>query len=74
MNFDSTGKIKNSIEIKIEGKSRQNVENKQTFELTEKFEIEGKTRQHAENKQTLDLKEKIGIEGKTRQTIGTNLT
>ena len=33
-------------------KSRQNAENKQTFDLSGKVEIEGKNRQNAENKQT----------------------
>ena len=42
--YNLTGKIE------IEGKSRQNAENKQTFHLTEKIEIEGKSRQNAENK------------------------
>ena len=36
-------------------KTRQNAENKQTFDLTEKNEIEGKTCQNAENKQTFHL-------------------
>ena len=41
--------------IKIEEKTRQNTENKQTFDLTEKIEIDGKTRQNAENKQTFGI-------------------
>ena len=41
--------------IEIEGKTRQNTENKQTLDLSGKIEIEGKTRQNAENKQTLNL-------------------
>ena len=36
-------------------KSRQNTENKQTFDLSGKIDIEEKTRQNAENKQTFDL-------------------
>ena len=39
--------------IEIEGKTRQNAENKQTFDLTRKLNFEEKTRQNAENKQTL---------------------
>ena len=44
------------VKIEIEGKTRQNVENKQTFDFRVKIEIEpeGKTRQNAENKQTFD--------------------
>ena len=56
-----TGKIK--IEGKIR-KTRQNAENKQTFDLTGKIEIEGKTRQNAENKQTFGL---FGENGKMRR-------
>ena len=41
--------------IKIEGKTRQIAENKQTFDLSGKIEIEGKNRQNAENKQTFSL-------------------
>ena len=53
--------------IEIEGKSRQNAVNKQTFDLTGKIEIVGKSCQIAENKQTFDLTgEKMEIEGKTR--------
>ena len=37
-------------EIRVE-KTRQNAENKQTFDLTGKIEIVRKTRQNAENKQ-----------------------
>ena len=55
-------------------KTRQNAENKQTFELQfafdrirEKFKLGGKTCQNAESKQTFDLTGKIEIEGKTRQ-------
>ena len=47
-----------SVKIEIERKTRQNAENKQTFDLTGKIEIEGKTRQNAENKQTFDLTRK----------------
>ena len=36
-------------------KSRQNAENKQTFDLSVEIEIEGKTRQNAENKQTFSI-------------------
>ena len=39
----------------MRGKTRQNAENKQTFDLTGKIEIEVKTRQNAENRQTFDL-------------------
>ena len=49
LKLDLTGKID------IEGKTRQNAENKQTLDLTGKIEIEGKTRQNAENKQTFGL-------------------
>ena len=45
--------------IEIVGKTRQNPENKQTFDLTGKIEIEVKTRQSAENKQTFDLTGKL---------------
>ena len=38
------------IENELRGKSRQNAENRQTFDLTGKIEIEGKTRQNAKNK------------------------
>ena len=48
----------------VEGKTRQNTENKQTFDLGRKIEIEGKTRQIAENKQTFDLTRIMKIEGK----------
>ena len=41
--------------IKIEEKTRQNAENKQTFDLTGKIEYDGKTRQNEENKQTFDF-------------------
>ena len=37
-------------------KTRQNSENKQTFDLMGKIEIEGKTCQNAENKQTFYFK------------------
>ena len=40
------------VSNKIREKSRQNTENKQTFELTGKIENEWKSRQNAENKQT----------------------
>ena len=51
----------------MRGKSRQNAENKQTFDLTGKIEIEieggnRKTRQNAENKQTFDLTGKVEID------------
>ena len=46
-----TRKVEKKIEI--EGKTCQNAENKQTFDLTRKNQITGKTRQNAENKQTL---------------------
>ena len=36
-------------------KTRQNAENKQTFDSTGKIQIEGKTRQNAESKQTFGL-------------------
>ena len=36
-------------------KTRQNSENKQTFDLTGKMEIEGKSRQNSEIKQTFGL-------------------
>ena len=39
--FAFTGKIG----IDVKGKTRQNAENKQTFDLNEKIGIEGKTRQ-----------------------------
>ena len=45
-------------------KTRQNAENKQTFDLTAKIEIDEKTRQSGENKQTLNLTGNIEIEGK----------
>ena len=47
-------------------KTRQNTENKLTFDLTGKIEveIEEKTRQNAENKQTFDLSGKNEIQGK----------
>ena len=55
-------------------KTRQNAENKQTFDLQfafdrirEKFKLWGKTCQNAKSKQTFDLTGKIEIEGKTRQ-------
>ena len=51
-----------SAKIDIEGKTRQNAKNKQTFDLTSKIEIEGKTRQNTENKQTFDLMGKLSIE------------
>ena len=61
---DSQEKLK----IDFEGKSRQNVKNKQTtFDLTTKKpknELEGKTRQNVENKQTFDFTAKTEIEGK----------
>ena len=53
--------------IGIVEKTRQNAENKQTFESTAKIEIEEKTCQNAENKHTLDLTWKIEIEEKTCQ-------
>ena len=37
----------------MRGKTRQTVENKHTFDLTEKNEIDEKNRQNTENKQTL---------------------
>jgi len=40
--------------LKFGQKSRQNAENKQTFDLNEEIEINEKTRQNAENKQTLE--------------------
>ena len=36
----------------MHSKTRQNAENKQTFDMTGKIEIDEKTRQNAENKQT----------------------
>ena len=36
-------------------KTRQNAENKQTFDLSGKIDIEGKTRQNTENKQTFGI-------------------
>ena len=36
-------------------KTRQNTENKQTFDLIGNIENEGKSRQNAENKQTFDF-------------------
>ena len=47
--------------MNLMGKTRQNTENKQTFDLTRniEIEIEGKTRQNAKNKQTFDLTGKI---------------
>ena len=53
--------------LKFRGKSRQNAENKQTFDLTAKIGINEKIRQNTENKQTFNLTAKIGVEGKTRQ-------
>ena len=47
-------------EIEINEKSRQNAENKQTFDLTGKIGIDEKTRQNAKN--TYDL---LGFEGTT---------
>ena len=49
---------------KIMKKTRQNTENKQTFDLIGNIENEGKSRQNAENKQTFDLMGKFEIEGK----------
>ena len=49
----------------FEGKTCQNAENKQTFDLTRKIEVEGKTRQNIENK--LNFWGKIEFEGKTCQ-------
>ena len=42
--FDEKGhmEIEDGHEYKIEGKSRQNSENKQTFDLSGKIEIKGK--------------------------------
>ena len=65
--------IKNKLlrlrgKVEIDGKARQNAENKQTFDLTRTIEIEErKTRQNAENKQTFDVMRKIQIDEKTRQ-------
>ena len=53
----------------MRGKTRQNAENKQTFDITAKIKIEEKTRQNAENKQTLDLSEKIEIEKKLVKSL-----
>ena len=53
-------------------KTRQNAENKQTFDLTGKIEIEEKTRQNAENKQTFDLIGKIDMRGKLVKTLKIN--
>jgi len=47
-------------------KTRQNAENKRTFDLTGKIETR-KNRQNAENRQTFDLTGKIELDGKTRQ-------
>ena len=57
MKKKNTGKTKeeSNIENRNWGKTRQNVENNQTFDLRGEIEIEGKTRQNVENKQTLDL-------------------
>ena len=57
--------------IGSERKTRQNVENKQTFDLTGKIEIERKTRQNAENKQTFDLTGKLKLREKLIQTVKT---
>ena len=48
--------------IGIEGKTRQNAMNKQTFDTKGKIGIEEKTRQNSENEQTVDLNGKSGIE------------
>ena len=50
--------------LEIERKTRQNAENKQTFDLTRKIENDEKTCQNAENKQTFEFDGKIEIEGK----------
>ena len=51
--------------IEFEGKTCQNAENKQTFDLTRKIEFGGKTLQNIENKQ--NFSGKIEFEVKTRQ-------
>ena len=48
----------------FKGKTRQNAENKQTFDLTTKIEMNEKTRQNAENKQTFYLTAKIDSDEK----------
>ena len=56
-----------TVKTEIDEKTRQNTENKQTFDLTAKIKIEEKTRQTDGNKQTLDLTAKIEIDGNSRQ-------
>ena len=53
-------------------KTRQNAENKQTFDLTGKIGIEGKTCQNAENKQTCDLTGKLKLMKKLAKTLKIN--
>ena len=59
--------LKIKFYLKLLEKTRQNVGNKKTFDLTAKIELEGKSCQNVENKQTFDVTAKIEIEGKSRQ-------
>ena len=52
--------------IGIKGKTRQNTENKQTFDMMAKIEIEEKNRKNAKSKQTFYLIAKNEIEKKIR--------
>ena len=49
--------------LKTMKKIRQNAENKQTFDLSQKIENDRKTRQNSESKQRFDLNRTIEIEG-----------
>ena len=54
--------------IEIDGKTRQNAENKQTFDLMVKRKIEIEEKSSSKHrKQTFDSMGKIELEGKTRQ-------
>ena len=53
-------------------KSRQNAENKQTFDLTGKIKIDEKTRQNTENKQTFDLTGKLKLKKNSSKQLRSN--
>ena len=57
--------------LKLRGKTRQNTQNKETFDLAGKIEIEGRTRQNAENKQAFDSVGKIEIGGNRKILVKT---
>ena len=65
-------KIRLTGKNEIEGKTRQNTENKQTSHLTRKIESEEKTRQITENKQTFHFTGKIEIEEKLVKSLKIN--